>query len=304
MRTRGRLARVRLDFGVAVFGRPLRKEATRPPPLFIVGSGRCGSTLLRAILTVNPQLHIPPENHVLCGMIREFRLFRRLPWTFVVRNALSRMEYQPHFRMFDICLRELALELNELPPPRRTLAEIIDAVYRYHAKLHKPSATSWGDKTPGNAERLPLIHDVFPDMKVVHMIRDGREVVRSFVERVGRDWELAAEQWVNSILAARSFGRSHSEQYLEIRYEGLVRSPESEIRRCCEFLGLPFDQRMLNHHVHATPDREIRNYAYHREVMNPIFVRSGDDWRTRFDSQAVVAIEARLGPLLRELGYT
>src|SRR5215204_558893 len=63
-------------------------------PFFIVGSGRCGTTLLRRILEADPTVHIPPENWVFQTMVRAYRKgSRALLWNDLVNLVLSTFEY-------------------------------------------------------------------------------------------------------------------------------------------------------------------------------------------------------------------
>src|SRR5437899_1393912 len=48
-------------------------EAARPPMPFIVGTGRCGTTLLRMMLDAHPDLAIPPETHFIPALAHAFR---------------------------------------------------------------------------------------------------------------------------------------------------------------------------------------------------------------------------------------
>lgn len=296
---------IRREWQTVLRGRPLTasREYTYPP-CFIVGSGRCGSTLLRAILMTNPQINIPPETYVLGGIIDEYRLFNRLPWSFVVRQVLSRLEYQVHFDVFQIQLRDLYNQLVKLPSKERSLSMILDSVYRFHASYEKPGAIRWGDKTPGNALILNSLVKVFPDMQVVHMIRDGRDVVRSYIEMDGGlGMEQAANRWITSIRSVQQFGRCNNEQHLEIRYENLVRKPSLEIRRLCGFLHMNYTDTMMRHTEVASGAPDIRSYAHYRNVLRPISESSIGKWKDAFDPRTLDSLNRRIKPLLLELGY-
>lgn len=289
-----------------MLGRPLHDGADLDEaPCFIVGSGRCGSTLLRVILTTNPEIHIPPETYVLGGIIQEYRLLSRLPWSFVVRNVLSRLEYQPNFDMFEISLRDLYKELVSVPHQKRTLSYILHSFYMYHAARYRPTATRWGDKTPGNVSCLMELKRVFPNMKVIHMIRDGRDVVRSFLKMEGRmGLEEATDRWLTSINQGRHFGERYPEHYREIYYEELVERTESEIRKVCEFIALDFQEEMLHHYEVRNDSPDIARYPHYQNVMKPISVNFVGRWRKDLDRDAMSLLDRRMGYMLRELGYS
>src|SRR4029077_4593372 len=141
---------------VMLLGRPWHGPE-RYRPFFFIGSGRCGSTLLRAILQTHPDVHIPPENAMVFAL-QSYRRYSRLPWSVLLRIVLPKFEFHPQWDMFQLPLAPLFRELAPWPRERRNLAAVLDALYRAHAKAYKPSATRWGDKTPAaNTFLLPTL---------------------------------------------------------------------------------------------------------------------------------------------------
>jgi len=286
---------------VLIRGRPLH-GSERYQPFFIVGSGRCGMTLLRAILEAHPALHIPPE-HVLGPAIQDYRYFSRLPWHAVLRLVLGRFEYHPDWEAWGLELRPVFEALWARPRGRRDLAAVIDAVYRAHLAQHKPSATRWGDKAPANTFALPGLSAVFPDLRVVHIIRDGRDVVESFLRLLDTDVAGLARHWLRAVRVAQAFGGRHRSHYIEIRYEDLVRRPEATLREVATFLGIEFDERMLRHHELSLPLGDVDRAAHFRGARDAVHANAIGRWRSGLDPVRLREVERVLGPKLRELGY-
>lgn len=288
----------------AVRGWPLRTPRDRYGPVFIVGSARSGTTLMRAILTVHPVLHIPPET-VCFSAIRKFRRYRRLPWSDALRIVLTAFEYHRTFaRFLDRPLTPLYQELVEVPPRDRSLALVLHRLYMFHVSLTKPEATRWGDKTPWNTFAIGPIDAVFPDARFVHMVRDGRDVVASLLA-MGRysDASDAARRWVASIRAARRFGARHPDRYLEVRYEDLVTENAREVARACAFLDLPLDERMLRHHEVHSVVGDVEDIAHMAGARRAVHAKSIGKWKTTLTADQARATERILRPLLTELGY-
>ncbi len=169
-------------------------------PVFIIGSGRSGNTLLRRILQAGSDLHIPPETFVLGRAIRLFLRNRHMPWNYLVRLVMGLFEFHREFDKFEVVLRPLVQKLAEAPQESRNLASMLNAFYQYHGRETEQTFVRWGDKTPYNTFSLDLILRVFPDARFVHMLRDGADVVQSFVEAgLQADLEAAAERWVESV---------------------------------------------------------------------------------------------------------
>jgi hypothetical protein len=288
---------------VLLFGRPLHSGA-RYQPFFIVGSGRCGTTLLRAILQAHPAVHIPPENYGLVPAVRAYRRLARLPWNVLLRVVLTHFEFHPQWDAFELSLGALFRELVGLPQGQRHLAGVIDAVYRTHARAYQPGATRWGDKTPIHSLFLTELRAVFPDLRVVHVIRDGRDVVASF-QRI-RDYTVprAARQWLDYVGAAQAFGARHAASYLEIRYERLVSRPRETVDDVTAFLGLSTDPRMLRHHELGLRLGDVERLPHLQGVERPIYTEAVGRWRHELDATQLAVVDRMLGPALARLGYS
>ena len=170
-----------------------------------------------------------------------------------------------------MALGPLARELVGLPRNERSLARILDAFYRYHAHTQNRSPRVWGDKSPINTLFLERIRRVFPDMAAIHVLRDGGDVVQSFVSTgVIPSLDDAVDRWVTAVRCAQDYGRRHPERYLEVRYETLVSDPEPTIRRVCDLLGLSFVPAMLQSESLAHTLGDVPRLAHHEAVTRPV----------------------------------
>ena len=243
--------------------------AVTPPPLFVVGSGRSGNTLVRRILNQSPGIHIPPETFVLGRVIKLYERNSHQAWPVLVQLVLSTFEYHPGFEDFGIGLRPLYRDLRDTPRAERTLAHILDALYRYHGRETGAKVRRWGDKTPLNTYYLDRIHRVFPGAQFIHVLRDGIDVAHSYVRSgLMSDLGESSSRWLTSVQAVERFVRRHPGAVLEIRYEALVTEPEKTTRRMCVFLGVPFEATMLE-----VPDRplgDVEQHAHHARVLRSL----------------------------------
>jgi hypothetical protein len=115
----------------------------------------------------------------------------------------------------------------------------------------------------------------------------------------------AAQLWRSDVTAGRAAGHAlGAQRYLEVRYEELVRTPEAEVRRACDFLDLAFEPQMLEYHreaqdrIHARPDTVHSHASATRPPTQGL-----RDWSTQMPEPQVEAFESVAGPLLDELGY-
>jgi protein-tyrosine sulfotransferase len=284
-------------------GYPLRGDRSYNP-FFIIGSGRSGNTLLRRILCAHQDISIPPETYILGETIDLFRNYNQMPWRDLVYFTLSQFQFHQEFKTFDINLSPLAHRLLYALPHEKSLAFILDSFYRYYAELKVGGCKRWGDKTPLNTYFLNKIFSVFPEGQFIHILRDGVDVVYSYIQ-IGRyqDIASAAQRWMESVSAAQEFGRKHPDLFLEIRYEQLVSSPDKTIRRVCEFLGLSFGCHMLSSQETTNLMGDVTVYEHHRNVMEPISISSVGKGRKSFPAKDLEKIKSLIGDQLIKLGY-
>ena len=273
-------------------------------PFFIIGSGRSGSTLLRRLLDAHSELHIPPENHALGTAITVYRRNRGLAWPHLVDLVLGTFQFSHGFEVFDVDLRPLAEELRGASQRDRNLAHLLDSFYRFHARAHNQECVCWGDKTPLNTFNAFKIGSVFPDVRFIHLVRDGVDVAESYV-RAGliADYDEAARRWSSSVDAARRAQQRYPNQFLEIRYEALVHEPEQVVRSVCDFLAVSFESTMLSRTDHAREMGDVGQYAHHAQVLEPISADSVGKGRRELDPRTLEALAHIIGKQLHTLGY-
>ncbi|UCE86684.1 MAG: sulfotransferase [Deltaproteobacteria bacterium] len=273
-------------------------------PFFIVGSGRSGSTLLRRILQASPQLHVPPEMVALSEAIRVYQRRRALPWRRLVRTTLAAFERDAGFAAFGVPLGPLAERLSGAPAQTRSLAAILDGLYRFHGEQTRQRFERWGDKTPVNAFHLRSIRDVFPRAQIVHVLRDGVDAAYSYVQAgLQPDLQRAALRWRDSVAAVRAFARDHVGMCCEVRYEALVADPAAVVQRLCAVLGVGFDPAMLDARAHVAEMGDVAALAHHAAVRRPIRADSIGRGRRSLGARERALLARWIGPELSACGY-
>lgn len=291
--------------------------ANSPPAMpIIVGSPRSGTTLLRFMLDSHPDVAIPPETGFLMlgeHLVGEGDDLRE-------RFADAVIAYPPGaptWPDFGIPAELFRRELAGLRP--FSVAEGFRLFYRIYAgRFGKPR---YGDKTPTYGHHLRAIERLLPEARFVHLVRDGRDVAVSLRPRrfsPGHDIATQARHWRENVLTARAQG-SGCRHYLELRYEDLLRAPETVLRRACAFLGLNYHPAMLRYHERTAerlrehggrthPDgtvlitREERLQQQELTTRPPDLSRIGA-WTRSLSRDECQRFEELAGDLLRDLGY-
>ena len=175
--------------------------------------------------------------------------------------------------------------------------EIAAALRRFCDSLFSVADAAWFiEKTPDNVNRVPLIATAYPDAWYIHLIRDGRDVVRS---QVVAPWGTndpadAARNWVWAIRQVRRH-RWRLERYREVRYEDLVDDPVGQTTALLEWMGLPVDSDVAGA-IKERIGHEMARYGATDQV--------GVGKWTQMSDADLRKIHEVAGDLLAELGYT
>jgi hypothetical protein len=237
---------------------------------FMVGTGRCGSTIVHETLCRHPEIAFVSNLEDQHPLFRRFagwngRVYRAMPegWT---RKGRLRFAPSEAYRALD---REVAPLISE---PYRDLHEM-DAT----AALRRRLRAFFLDRPHGGAglllhkftgwPRAGFLHSAFPEARYIHVVRDGRAVANSWLQmpwwrgHLGPEgWhfgplpEAYADEWAASdhslvVLAALAWkllldAYEQAERlvgpdrWLTVRYEQFAADPVEVTERCLGFLGL------------------------------------------------------------------
>ena len=210
-------------------------------PIFVVGTGRSGTTLLRMMLNAHPRIYLTHEASFYLST-------RRLP-----RNASAEQWLERFVRTFSfrwLRLAEAAVREELSRDPGHSLAAGFRAVMK--AKARTLGRGRWGDKTPLHSVYLKRIFRDFPRAKVVHVVRDPRPTVASLARMPWATPSLAlnsyyCDQQVRAVL--RFDDRVH-----HVRLEDLLADPRPVMEHLLTFLEEPWDEAVLDHENHLIAD--------------------------------------------------
>lgn len=261
-------------------------------PIFIVGCPRSGTTLVRVMLDGHSRLAITQETDLIVRLDdpRPRSLDPVLDEIFIDRTVERWRIPEDRFREF----------VKERAPT--TYAELLNAVFSGFATAR--GKQRWGVKMPSYVLHIPRLAELFPDAQFVHVVRDGREVAASLVERPWgpRRAVTAALQWVRAVRAGRKAGQGlGTDRYLEIRLEDLIASPQDRLMQICRFLGEEYEPAMLDYPKRAAAG-PLAGQRDHEHVGRPP-TAGLRDWRAGLSRRDQSAVETACRPLLAELGY-
>ncbi|WP_179351491.1 sulfotransferase family protein [Winogradskyella vidalii] len=288
---------------------PIRsKDQTNIPIIFfIVGSGRSGNTLLRAILNSNNNIVIPPELYSFRQIIVTTLKNRHLSWEQLCMLVVDLFFSTPDIDVWKINKSELLQDLHLYDKDSQTASNLILAFHEYYVKKHANNNNIIiGDKTPLNAYSVWWITELFPQAKFIHMHRDGRDVALSYVKSgLYNSYVKAAYRWNRSVSHVLKFERKlgSTSKIVKCSYENLVLQPKLMVQKLCVFLQVEFSEEMLTSHQKQYASMgDTTKFSHHDNVQKSVFTSSIGKWN-KMEEDDIKLITPILNENLKALKY-
>lgn len=243
-------------------------------PYFIIGCGRSGTTLLANTLALHQEIALYPSeaNHLWHP--------RFYPW--------GQSEFRgrtPPFGFDPQGFTRLSLEYRSSLETKRIRSSF--GAFHFLAGVD-----TFLNKSAMITFMIPYIIELFPDAKLIHIVRDGRAVALSWARKEYRKIQANSEACrahgidISCDSLLRAFAESwklhvqevdmQSEQYAlgsqgklyELRYEDFCLDPRSSLRELAEFMNVAAESFDRLDYSHITS----RNYK-HREELEPNIFR-------------------------------
>lgn len=192
-------------------------------PVFVIGSMRSGSTLLRLVLDSHPHVAIPAETAFMSSVaaIQRVPQFKNGPgWH--ERIGWSRRELDAHIARF-----------------------YVDLFGRWAREQGKQR---WGEKTPVHVAHVETMAQVFPHAVFVGIVRHPGAVATSLGKNFHYPFGEAVAYWAEANRQLLCGALAVPGRFALLRYEDLVDDAEATLRPVCDFIGEPWSPALLAHH--------------------------------------------------------
>ncbi len=241
----------------------------RSPSFIMVGPLRAGTTMLRLLMAHHPRISCVGEFEEPVSQIK---------------NCWPDVEWYRKLLAQD---RAAIAKRYELHPAIDDYPTLVRSMWDQLAARQSKSIVGCTIHS-----RFDKAHELWPEAKLIFIVRDPRDVARSCV---GMGWAgeptHAVDYWLEPVRRWCELRRSLArESYVEVRYEDLLRQPESVLDRCCRLLGERFDPAMLDYH---------RNSTY--EPLDPSLA---EQWRRKLPPRLAEIIDSRCADFMGRFGYT
>lgn len=225
-------------------------------PFFILGNPRSGTSLLRIMLDCHSNIVVPPE----CGFI-EWLFEKYGDWdSSQVNDFISDLMETKKFKTWGLKKKSIKNCIARNKP--KTYQELCYTVYLSYGEKYGKRPGLWGDKNNYFIKILDKIENIFPEASYIYIVRDGRDVATSYKDinttkiksafkpNLPNSIEEIAVEWDQNNSSIYSFLSSKgNKKYTIIRFEDLLRYPESVLKQITNFLNIEFEENMTQYYI-------------------------------------------------------
>jgi Sulfotransferase family len=237
-------------------------------PIFVLGALRSGTTVFRLMLDAHKDIANPGEVDFI------FRYLKADGQSDNWSCDVERLRIDRTFQSYRLSIPEVEdgkyLAVHFVDQFRqRTIKQL---TLNIHGNLGKVAA-------------------IFPDAKIIHIIRDPRDVARSCM---GMGWAgntyHGVDQWHATEADWESFAsKFKTGNVMEFKFESLILNPRMVLDDVCRFIGVPFSTEMLEYPESST--------------YRPPDLSLVQQWKSALGARDVALVEIRTKSLLLARHY-
>ena len=255
-------------------------------PIVIGGCPRSGTTLVRALIGRHPEIASPK---------REYNILIGLKNDDILQSIL---DFSPE-------------EITELKHKQKNIVSFSEKVLQSY--MQKKGKQHIAVKQPFHILFIDELFRYFPNMKFIHVIRDGRDVACSL--RIHPKWKIVngkiapthhitpfdwcIRRWVICVSHGKKWRKS--DNYLEIKYEDLVASTVDTMKKLFRFLRVKMisKEELLSFYKYEKDEDHLQNI----EVGKSIYEKSIGRWKKEMSEDEKERFKHMAGKLLIDLKY-
>ncbi len=273
-------------------------------PIFMIGTQRSGSNLLRLMLNQLPEIAAPHPPHILqrimplassYGDLSDAENFSQL-----VDDVCRLVELNP------VLWEGVVLDRKDIA--RRCRERSVPAVHGavYDVCAETKGALTWCCKSLANINYTPEIESYFKSPKYIYLYRDGRDVAVSFSKAVVGEkhfYHIAKEWSATQEVALALRKKIGLERFISVSYEELTAYPEPTARLLCAFLGVNYRESMLDYYRTDEAKHAATSSDLWKNVTSPVMKNNSRKFLREADPRDIGIFESVAGPVLDALGY-
>jgi hypothetical protein len=273
-------------------------------PIFMIGTQRSGSNLLRLMLNQLPEIAAPHPPHF---------IQRLLPF----ESGYGDLSNDKNFMQMvdDVCKLvelnpvpwEVTLDRKDIASRCRSRSIVAAGGAAYDVMAEHVKADTWCCKSLANINYLDEIEAYYGDeARYIYLYRDGRDVALSFRKALVGEKSLyhIAKEWDATQRAAVT-KRKHigTKRFFSVSYESLTGTPEKATRDLCDCLGATYTDSMLEFHESDDAKSAAGASYIWGNVAKPLMTDNSNKFLREMSADDVRLFELVAGDSLDALGY-
>ncbi len=262
------------------------------PPIFIVGSPRSGTTLLRNLISRHPSIAICGETRFFSDIYKRRSVFGSLD-NFENRQRLVD-QYLSTARVHRLGV-DLAALRQRLLEEATSYKAFLTTIMRFNSDFR--SKERCGEKTPHHSFVTETLSEWYPGAFIIHLVRDPRDVVASLQRMAWAPKSIWNNAWIWTLFNRAAERSRHRPGYLLVQYEKLVAAPEVELARICEHVGEKWPDSLSVSADSPTP------YSWPMSAHGLVTRERLEKWRDQLTPQEVSLVERIAGERFEKYGY-
>ena len=272
--------------------------------LFMIGTQRSGSNLLRLMLNQQPAIASPHPPHILERFMPMLSGYGNLEtdenFELLIDDVCRMIEVNP------VAWAGINLDRNLVKTCcfERSLLAIYGAVHDLMTETK--GALVWCCKSLANVHYLPQIESFFPDARYLYIYRDGRDVALSFRKAVvgEKSFYHIAKSWHKEQQLAMAHRETvNGDSFFSLSYEALTANSEKVLREMMRHFTIPFKEEMLQFNISEEAKQTAKCGSLWANVNQPVIKNNTGKFLKEADPEDVRIFELVAGESLDRLGY-
>ena len=288
--------------------------------VFIVGNARSGTTMMMRILRKHPEIHSLNEIHFLEKFWSTADKEREIDEKEALWLA-NRLLFIDRYNVLEDFVedefaeeaKKLMAQVSKTPLYRQ---DVYHAVLNYRTRQEGKSIAC--EKTPQNLFYVKELLEMYPNCRIVNLIRDPRGVLLSQkkkwmrkdssdsyikdhkkeVRRLKINYHpiTISKLWTSAIQAIERF-QDHP-RVMSIRFEDITDQPAETLQEVCNFLEVPFEPEMMNVEFNGSSTDLRKGEARYGIKKNTV-----QSWRTKLTKAEIIICQWVTGKFFPRYGY-
>jgi len=260
-------------------------------PFFIVGCGRSGTSLLKAILSAHKDIYVAPETLYFQSIDSKMTERSKVP-EFIASRWWMMDE--------DIKAEDIRPMIDEDASLIQRSDDGFKAVLQIFQSRYPNSIL--GEKTARHVGYVNRIRRCVPDAKFIQIIRDPRAVLASYKKaKIGSNQPyFIAREWLSAINVLET--NRENEFYHFLSYEGLTKHSNDVLTETIKFLSVPWDEGIMSFHSRSNAGFP-KEQKHMMNTLKPIFTSNIDSWKDVLSKREIALIEYQCGSKMEKYGY-